>query len=80
MTRARELLSGAWRISAIIVVLTTPDGGSVWIETDHIQMIRPPHGHCAPHSQALIRFDNGGTLCVREPPRQIEEMEHSGVR
>jgi uncharacterized protein YlzI (FlbEa/FlbD family) len=57
----------------VVILLTTPDGQPIWIESRHIQSIRSPDHHCPDRSSAVIRFDNGGTLCVMEKPSEISD-------
>jgi hypothetical protein len=57
-----------------VILLTTPDGKPIWVETEHIRTIRPDHdGGCPPRSSAIIRFDQGSTLCVMEKPSEITD-------
>jgi len=55
----------------VVIVLTTPDGQPIWVQSEHIQSIRGHGGNCHERSGSMIRFDNGGTLCARETPRDI---------
>ena len=66
-------MSRVGAIILIVILLTTPDGKPIWIESKHIQSIRAPDGHCAPRSSSLVRFDNGGTVCVMEKPGEISD-------
>lgn len=62
----------------VVIVLTTPEGQKIWIESKHMQSMRAPDHHCAPRSRALIRFDNGGSLCVMETPAEVGDAISSG--
>ena len=64
-------------IVCALVLLTTPDGKPVWIETEHIVSVRRNHTHCAPNSNALLRLDSNSSLCVIETPEQIYEKERA---
>jgi len=58
----------------VVIMLTLLDGHPIWIESQHIQSVRVPDGHCAHGSGAIIRFDaGGGILCVKETPVEIRD-------
>jgi len=56
----------------VVIMLTTPDGQPIWVESKHINTVRLPDHHCPPRSQALIRLDQG-SLCVMEKPSEISD-------
>jgi len=57
-----------------VILLTLLDGHPIWIESQHIQSVRTPDGHCGPGSGSIIRFDaGGGILCVKEKPVEIRD-------
>jgi hypothetical protein len=63
-------------ILCVVILLHTPDGKAIYVESTHIRTIRAPDHHCAPRSSALIQFDVGGSLCVMETPTEIQDKVH----
>jgi hypothetical protein len=59
-----------------VILLTTPDGKPIWVESFHIRTIRPDHNGCPPRSSSVIKFDQGSTLCVMEKPSEIDDKVH----
>ena len=62
----------------VVIVLTTPNGQPVWIETEHVQTIRPDHGACHHHAKSVMQFESGHTLCVMEAPEDIIAQANKG--
>jgi uncharacterized protein YlzI (FlbEa/FlbD family) len=60
-------------ILLVVIMLTTPDGHSIWVESKHISTIKEPDHHCPPRSSAIVRLDSGGSICVMEKPSEISD-------
>jgi hypothetical protein len=59
-----------------LIVLHTPDGEEIAIDTRQILMLRPAYaiqGHLAPGSKTLV-YVSGQKVAVKEEPHEVEYL------
>ena len=53
----------------VFIQLTQPGGGRIWIQENHIVLIRPAAGNC--HGKTTVTVDSGTAFCVLETMDEI---------
>lgn len=63
-----------YAIVLALIMLTSLDGGPIWVESSAVVIIRPAHGgkQCAATVGAAVRIGSTG-LCVRETAEEIRK-------
>ena len=55
-----------------LIMLTALDGSPIWVESAHVQIIRPATAQCQAQNGSGVQVGSVA-VCVRETPEEIQE-------
>ena len=67
------------RLLPALILLTALDGSPIWVESAHVQIIRPATEQCKHQRGSGVQI-GAVRLCVRETPEEIQEKINASGR